>query len=338
MADEPKDGDRPPLRVLPPEKPGATDEDDSDLETPGPRSGSVGVDPNAVGRAARQGPGRPSPSGAGGTRGATKYPSGTKGTQGPDTGTPGDPPPGQQGPPEGARVGPPPPGPGTSDSEPRSKLPTDARRKRVYDFYLRGVPQTMMAEMLGVHVNTISSDLKFLKEDARGRVIGSDPFMLVGEHEDFLTEVRATAMLEYQQHSDIVENYETAKGEKKTRRLLRGEKRARFLELAMRADSDLLDLRLKTGVIPKAPDKVDLGLTKVEGRDIRKMPSEEARQARDRLLERIEARRAKAAEAEKLVQVVSGATLDPRASTEHKGVPEFRPGKDLPPGPGDGEK
>jgi len=85
--------------------------------------------------------------------------------------------------------------------QPASKI--EARRAKVWDLYARGVKITVIAEILKVHRNTVSNDLKILRE-RQGKVVKQlDAAATVGETLEFYDEIRRLSLAEYYAAGDL---------------------------------------------------------------------------------------------------------------------------------------
>lgn len=181
-------------------------------------------------------------------------------------------------------------GEGQKRAPKNSTFVIEERRRRVFELLMAGVPEVKIAELVGVHRNTIINDVRAIREANRERVSAVDPYAEIGDHDSFLREVEKQALYEYRALHDekieVVIDDPTAPGMKRTeRRITRSQAahRQKFLEIAMRARQTRMEYQLKTGIVPKVPEQVDMGLFQVEGVDIRKISPEAARALRDKL-------------------------------------------------------
>jgi hypothetical protein len=179
----------------------------------------------------------------------------------------------------------------------------EERRRRVYEFLIRGVPVTTMARILRVSRETIHQDIKFIRNFNKQRIVNSDPAEEIGDHDRFLNEIEVMALYEYHGLPDERDDMPVFNpdgsprlapdGTPVTKRVLvrsHAASRSRFLELALRARESRLSMQMRTGVVPKAPEQLNLGFN-VEGEDIRTISDpERLKQLRQRLIERLQAR------------------------------------------------
>lgn len=179
----------------------------------------------------------------------------------------------------------------------------EERRRKVYKLWTQGVPETKIAEALGVHRNTVCSDIKALREAHRERVAAIDAYTEIGDHDRFLTEMERLAMYEYSQSQDTTTMVDVPvfrdgvavlrpDGKpvmQKEKRIVQSQSAARhkFLELAMKARERRMEYQLDTGVVPRTPEKVDLGLFNIDGVDIRKVTPEMLEELQKKLVAKI---------------------------------------------------
>lgn len=173
----------------------------------------------------------------------------------------------------------------------------EERRRKVYEYSVQGVPETKIAEVLGVHRNTIASDLKAIRDVNRERVSCADPYAEIGDHDRFLREMEINALFEYAKLQDEYITVEIEEGgiKRQVQKLMKSQAghRQKFLDLAMQARRARMDYQLKTGVVPKAPEQIDLNTFMVEGVDIRKITPEAAKMLKAKLLRKMLAKAAR---------------------------------------------
>jgi len=137
-------------------------------------------------------------------------------------------------------------------------------RQTIYDLHLRGVANVTIAEMLGVHRNTVSNHLNKIRQEARLKVKRADPLEIVGEHTNFYTTVAQTALFQY--HGADSESAKVA-----------------LLEVAMKAHERMTKLQLETGVLPKKVAKEENSYL-VDGQDVRTASVEELQRLKEEKL------------------------------------------------------
>jgi len=116
------------------------------------------------------------------------------------------------------------------------------RREHVWRFLVRRVPQTVMADLLGVSRRTIADDVLYWKEEAQKQVAAmkSDPTVAnadIGLAAGRLEGIAVCAM----------NDYELAKAAN-TKNL--------FLAIALKAEVARANLLMNTGVLPKAGEEI----------------------------------------------------------------------------------
>jgi hypothetical protein len=116
------------------------------------------------------------------------------------------------------------------------------RREQVWKFMARRVPQTVMADLLGVSRKTINADVKFWRENCQEQVelMKNDP--LAASADIGLTAMRLEGMA--QRAMNEAELQES------------GPSKNLFLNTAMRAEGMRADILTKTGVWPKAGEDI----------------------------------------------------------------------------------
>lgn len=183
--------------------------------------------------------------------------------------------------------------PQEEDSEEDTELlTTEERRRRVFEYSLRSMPVMTMAKILKVHRNTITKDLQAIQEEMKQRVVNADPAILIGEHLQVLRELEIMALFEYHSMPDeaVYVEIEGADGVPERKRSIaksHAQNRAKFMDVLLRSRLAAAELQMKTGVMPKVPEQLDLGLMKVNGADIRTMSPEALRVAREEYLQKL---------------------------------------------------
>ena len=116
------------------------------------------------------------------------------------------------------------------------------RREQVWKFLARRVPQTVMAELLGVSRRTINADVKWWKEQCQGYVdrLKKDPG--AANADIGLTALRLEGMAQM-----AMNEAEMAKS---------GQMKNMFMNTAIKAETSRSNLLVTTGVLPKAGEEI----------------------------------------------------------------------------------
>jgi len=123
----------------------------------------------------------------------------------------------------------------------------DARREKVWDLTIRGLGPSAIADVLAVHRNTVSSDIKHLREEAGKKISELDVLQSIGvvcKKLDMLTHM---AMMDYQ---DCKEKEHLAKNA--------------FLHRMQALIKDKVNLLVRTGIYPHAGIKFSGQITMEE--------------------------------------------------------------------------
>jgi len=115
----------------------------------------------------------------------------------------------------------------------------ERRRQQVFKLLLRGVPQTTIADMLGVHRNTVIRDITNLKDKLRDRAKNPDVYLEIGQMAEAFDEIAKLSLIEF-----------TSTKDPKIKNI--------FLNTSLRAIASKGDLLIKTGVLPSAAQKIKL--------------------------------------------------------------------------------
>jgi len=116
-----------------------------------------------------------------------------------------------------------------------------ARREQVWKFLSRRVPQTVMAELLGVSRRTISTDVKWWKEQCQGYVKQLRENPKAADADIGMTAMRLEGMSQFAMHEA---------------QLATGTLKNQFINTAIRAEETRSDLLIKTGGLPKAGEDI----------------------------------------------------------------------------------
>ena len=145
----------------------------------------------------------------------------------------------------------------------KNALSQEARRDKLRAYLDCGINnQSELARLLGVHRNTVQTDLKWLRDQDRDRILQGDAHQILGDTDRFLTEVEGKAM----------ELHTTAADPKV---------RADALKMARDTRLSRVELLFKTGAIPR----VDTAQDYVRAQEYRSMSTEQIRErARTMLL------------------------------------------------------
>ena len=144
-----------------------------------------------------------------------------------------------------------------------SREVTERRQQSIWEQYVRGVPQHVIAQALGVHKNTVCKDIKELKDAKKKDIQDMDPQMAIGDIAAKYDEIFKYA----------IDEYSTAE---------KGVHKAQFLEKALLALGKKTQLLTDTGVLPKAATEINSKVV-VEGVDINRASLQELRALRDKL-------------------------------------------------------
>lgn len=150
----------------------------------------------------------------------------------------------------------------------RSKEETEDRRRQVWEMLVRGTPQTVIAKTLGVHRNTVNSDVRELRKRHRSKVKDSDVHEELGD-----------AIAKYDELFKLAME-ELSVAEKETHR-------TQFMEKAIQALNAKTRLLVDTGILPKAAHEVTDKLV-IEGVDVNAASLSELKALRTRMLSRVE--------------------------------------------------
>lgn len=120
-----------------------------------------------------------------------------------------------------------------------NQLAIITRRQKVYNMKMKGYTITEIAEKLKVHRNTISKDLKYMTEEAKGAVSEELSQERLGNVIREMEEVAYKAWKDY-------ERYESP------------QPRTNCLNLILKVKLAIIDVLQSTGAMPKAADKLDL--------------------------------------------------------------------------------
>lgn len=147
-----------------------------------------------------------------------------------------------------------------------TKQQLEDRRRQVWDLVLRGVPVTVIAKTLGVHRNTITNDVKVLRERNRQQITDVDVKAEIGDAVAKYDEIFKAALGDYAT---------TDKDGSK----------ASFLSQAQSALERKLRFLIDVGVLPKAVQEFS-GKLVVEGVDVASASVDELKSLRNKLAQR----------------------------------------------------
>jgi hypothetical protein len=117
-----------------------------------------------------------------------------------------------------------------------------ARREQVWKFLARRVPQTVMAELLGVSRRTVSSDVRWWKEQCQGYVEHLRDNPEAASADIGLTALRLEGMAQFAMNEAQLAGSGTLKNQ--------------FINTAIRAEETRSGLLIKTGALPKAGEDI----------------------------------------------------------------------------------
>ena len=140
----------------------------------------------------------------------------------------------------------------------------EERRRKIWDMILRGLPETVIANTLGVHRNTVVNDVRVLRDQHRREVREADVYTEIGDAAKKFDDVFKMALQEYS-----VTTKESAKGQ--------------FLEKAISALTAKVKLLVDVGVLPRAAQEIT-GKMVVEGVDVKGASLEEIKGLREQLV------------------------------------------------------
>jgi len=116
------------------------------------------------------------------------------------------------------------------------------RREQVWKFMARRVPQTVMADLLGVSRKTINADVKHWKDHCQGFVEKLKKHPEAASADIGLTAMRLEGMAQMAMNEAELQDTGQAKN--------------LFLNTAMRAETARAEIMVKTGVWPKAGEDI----------------------------------------------------------------------------------
>ncbi len=141
----------------------------------------------------------------------------------------------------------------------------DQRRAKVVHYQRAGMNVGQIAKALGVHRNTVSKDLKEIRQEHRTRATEIEAYDELGQHIAFLENVANEAMVDY----SAAEAGSSA--------------RATFLNTAMKARKAIVDLQTETGLLPK----VNPAMARAEVQAVAKMSDSELEKRKEEVLRRL---------------------------------------------------
>lgn len=160
----------------------------------------------------------------------------------------------------------------------KSKEETETRRRQVWELQLRGLPKNIIAKTLGVSPNTITQDVRALRENHRQYVEELD---IEGEFGD--------AMAKFDHLFNMaIAGYSISD---------RGSDKTAFMSQANMALDKKLKFMMDVGVLPKAAQELKGEFT-VDGIDVRRAGIDELKNLRDNLINRMSAYTVKKDESE----------------------------------------
>ena len=150
----------------------------------------------------------------------------------------------------------------------------EQRRRTVLEMTMRGITASTIAQQLGVHRNTIVSDLRAIRDQNREAMERADVLEEIGGAARFYDMIQQESMygMTTNRHPMV---------------------KVSFLSLAMKAQAEKLNLMTKVGILPDGrrketrPSGVILG----DGIDLDRMTPEELKRFRDRILDELYATR-----------------------------------------------
>ena len=152
-----------------------------------------------------------------------------------------------------------------SEMSPEQKK-IELRRETVFElYYMRNMSQRAIAGVITCHYNTVSTDLKYIRDHMTKKHGGESPDTMI-----FETCERMQATM-----SELWMNYTAAKKEID---------KQRYLELFHKVQKDLAAFKLDVGLMPRAASRSKI---EVIAREVRDMSESELLSQRDRLIKRI---------------------------------------------------
>jgi len=148
-----------------------------------------------------------------------------------------------------------------------SRAVIDERRRHVWAFVLKGVPESMIAKAMNVHRNTIVNDIRELRKQHRDQIVDADVMAEIGDATSKFDFIIKEALAEF------------AQAEKPGAKSL-------FLERATAALDKKVKWLVECGVLPKAAQEVT-GKLLIEGVDVGKASLEELEGLRNRLVSQL---------------------------------------------------
>lgn len=148
-----------------------------------------------------------------------------------------------------------------------NKIQIQDRRRTVWEMTLRGIPETMIANALHVHRNTIVNDIREIRKKNRDKVADADVMTEIADAMQKFEEIFQLAMKDYGQASKDLS-------------------KSRYQEIAMNALDKKVRFLVEVGVLPRAAQEIT-GRMVIEGIDVEKASIEELKGLRNRLISRI---------------------------------------------------
>ena len=142
----------------------------------------------------------------------------------------------------------------------------ETRRELVFElYYMRNMSQRAIANIVTCHYNTVSTDLKYIRDHMAKKHGGETPDTMI-----FETCERMLSTM-----SELWLNYTAAKKEID---------KQRYLELFHKVQKDLAAFKLDVGLMPRAASRSKI---EVIAKEVKEMSESELLSQRDRLIKRI---------------------------------------------------
>lgn len=130
-----------------------------------------------------------------------------------------------------------------------------ARRKRVWDSFLRQVPVSEIAAKEGVKEQTIYNDLKECRTELKELLKKKNPFDFYIEHEELIKVLQRAAM-EVALEPTLLLDVDQNTGKMTSTIPKNAQVRVKYFELILKMEQMLIDLRLDTGLMPRDAQKL----------------------------------------------------------------------------------
>jgi hypothetical protein len=144
----------------------------------------------------------------------------------------------------------------SSQNQPKS-FSVSERRRHVWDLFRRGIPVATIANSLGYSDDTIYEDLRYLKEKFREELQKATAVSHLTEHIQFLEELKNLSLQQVVLSDPNEIEVDSTTGKVIAKSPTRSDQNTvKFLDLVLRIERAIIDLKLDTGVISREPQKL----------------------------------------------------------------------------------